>query len=229
MQGFSSLLLENYSPSLDEAGKDFLRRLAVSATRMDNLIQDLLEYGKLSHVSLPATWVKLDAALETVLASLAEEIALKNATITVQKNLPRIWANGALLEQILTHIVSNALKYVAPGIDPKVRIWEEEEEASCTILVQDNGIGIEPDQHERIFHIFQRLYNENYCPGTGMGLAIVQKGVQRLGGRVRVESAPGRGSCFSIALPKPLCQCERRVGEVARRDSANNLEMATQE
>ena len=219
MQGFSAVLLEAHSAALDEAGKDFVRRVAVSATRMDNLIEDLLEYGKLSHVPLPTRWPKLDIVLKTVLAQLAEEIEAKGAVIETIGALPQVWANPTLLEQILINLLTNALKYVAPGVIPHVRIWTEEDQQNCTILIKDNGIGIEPEQHEKIFRVFERLYSENKAPGTGMGLAIVQKGVQRMGGRVWVDSVPGQGSCFGVALPKPACHSgddgDSSHGEVA--------------
>ena len=224
MQGFSSAVLEAHSAGLDETGKDFIRRVALSATRMDALIQDLLDYGKLSHVSLPTDWVKLDTVMKRVLGQFVDEIQSKGATIEIPRPLPLVWANSTLLEQILNNLLSNALKYVAPGVLPRVQIWADEDAMNCTIFVKDNGIGIEQDQHEKIFHVFERLYCPHQSPGTGIGLAIVQKGVQRMGGRVWVESTPGEGSCFCITLPKPACQPD---GGDSHRETVNDVRTTT--
>src|ERR1043165_9691296 len=170
MQGFSSALLEAHSLGLHDTGKDYIWRVAVPATRMENLIRDLLEYGKLSHVRLPAEWVKLDSVIKTVLGQFAGEVESTGAIIEIVCPLPQVWANSTLLEQILTNLLSNALKYVPPGVAPHVRIWTDEDATSSLLFVKDNGIGIEQEQHEKIFRVFERLHCADECPGTGIGL-----------------------------------------------------------
>ena len=113
-----------------------------------------------------------------------------------------MWANPIALEQALTNLLTNALKFVPPGVAPRVTVRAEEFDSRVRIYVEDNGIGIPPDQHERIFGIFERLHSDQTYPGTGIGLAIVQKSVERMGGRVGVESEPGKGSRFWFELPR---------------------------
>jgi signal transduction histidine kinase len=105
--------------------------------------------------------------------------------------------------QALTNLLSNALKFVAPQATPHVRIGAERVGADVRVTVADNGIGIAPAAQGRVFNVFERLHSEEEYPGTGIGLAIVKKGVERMGGRVAVESAPGAGSTFSVELPAP--------------------------
>jgi signal transduction histidine kinase len=107
------------------------------------------------------------------------------------------------LKQILTNLIVNALKFVEPGKEPHVRIYTETGNGTVRLWVEDNGIGIDPDQQERIFGLFQRLHSADAYPGTGVGLAIVRKGAQRMGGRIGVESAVGRGSRFWLELASP--------------------------
>ncbi|MDB6033516.1 MAG: putative histidine kinase, classic [Verrucomicrobiales bacterium] len=208
MQGFSSLLLATRSAALTEEEKDFVHRIGDSAIHMDGLIHDLLEYGQLSHAHLPCGWVELDGIVKLLLTHWLREIQAAEAKIEVRGPLPRVWANPKVLEQILANLLSNGLKYVAVGATPHIQIWAEEDDVECRIFVKDHGIGIEPGHYDKIFQVFERLHSsEQQYPGTGIGLAIVRKGVQRLGGRVWVCSVPGQGSCFGVALPKSEQQC----------------------
>ncbi len=201
--GFSSAVLNLYAPVLDDQGRDLIRRTVEASAYMDQLITDLLAYGRVGHVAVPMSWVKLDLVLDQVLHLLDEEIRRKGARIEVAQPLPELWANPTLLEQILNNLLANALKYVAPNVAPHVQIWAEESENSVCVCVQDNGIGIAPEHQARIFAAFERLHSAEAYPGTGVGLAIVQKAAQRLGGKVHVQSQPGQGSRFSLLVPKP--------------------------
>ena len=116
--------------------------------------------------------------------------------------LPAVLGHRATLGQVMGNLVSNAIKFVAPGVRPRVRIRAEESGDFFRLWVEDNGIGVALEHQERIFRIFERLHGVETYPGTGIGLAIVQKGVERLGGRVGLESAPGEGSRFWIELKK---------------------------
>jgi PAS domain S-box-containing protein len=202
MQGFSSILAVEHASQLDGPGKELLQRITDSAAHLQQLIQDLLEYGRLSHNDLPPSLVDLNTLLDTIIAQFAEEITSKGATVQLSPPFPSIPGNQALLEQILINLISNALKYVAPGVAPRVEIQSEVDESAVRIFVKDNGIGISPEFYDRIFRPFERLHNVKSYPGTGIGLAIVQKGMQRLGGSVTVESQVGKGSCFSLVFPK---------------------------
>ena len=128
-------------------------------------------------------------------------VAERNARIEVADDLPRVRANRTALAQAITNLLSNAIKFVPEGIAPRVRVYAEAIEAAVRVWVADNGIGIDPENRERIFTAFERLHGVEEYPGTGIGLAIVRKGVERMGGRVGVESEPGQGNRFWIELP----------------------------
>ena len=120
--------------------------------------------------------------------------------MTVDSPLPVVIGHDATLAQAVTNLVGNALKFVPPGKKPMVHISAERRDRYTRLWVTDNGLGIAPDQHEMIFRVFERLHRREDYPGTGIGLAIVRKGLERMGGRSGVESAPGSGSRFWIEL-----------------------------
>ncbi len=201
MQGFTTILLQNYAPQLDPTGEDYARRVADAANRMDQLIQDLLNYGRLCHQEPAGELIDLNRWLDQLLRQFAGEIEAKGASVEVTRPLPVVWANPTVLDQIFSNLFTNALKFVAPGVVPRIRFRAEARDHLARIWVEDNGIGIEPQYQERIFRVFERLHPPETYPGTGIGLAIVQKGVERLGGHVGLESAPGAGSRFWVELP----------------------------
>ncbi len=147
----------------------------------------------------------LNPSNQAVLGAIAEstetEIKQKNARIEVIGSLPNVLAHQATLGQVLFNLMSNALKFVVPVVPPLVRIRAEEREDFIRVWVEDNGIGIAPDYQNQIFRLFTRLHAQKY-PGTGVGLAIVQKGVERMGGKLGVESQLGQGSRFWFELKK---------------------------
>lgn len=198
-QGFAQAVQEDYSEVLDDAGRDYTGRIVAAAERMDQLIQDLLAYSRLTRASLDLRPVDLNLKLRNVLRELPQEDA---ARVSVAGNLPTVLGHPAVLEQVLTNLVSNALKFVRSGVEARVHLWADEAPEGCArVWVADNGLGIESAHQERIFRVFERLHGQAEYPGTGIGLAIVKKGVERLGGRVGVESRPGEGSRFWFALP----------------------------
>ena len=198
MHGFSSALLEDFAASLDETAHNYARRIVAAAARMDEQIRALLVYGRLNSADMPL----VETNLTTMLEQLRESDEFRTAQIEVQQPLPKILANPIALRQVLDNLVANATKFVAPGVTPKIEISAEETTDWVRVSIQDNGIGIDPKYHQRIFRVFERVTAGNY-PGTGIGLAIVQKGVERMGGKVGVESAPGKGSRFWVDLRKP--------------------------
>ena len=202
MQGFAELLLGDYAQALDATGQDYLRRIAAAAARNDLLILDMLTYGRLGHAPLPCSPQDLKAALEAVLQSLAGEIKGKGARVQIKPPLPSVQANPVALEQALTNLLTNALKFVAPGVTPLVTVWSEDCASGVRLHIQDNGIGIASQHYSLLFRVFERLPAAKAYPGTGIGLAIVQKAAERMGGQVGLESEPGKGSCFWIELPR---------------------------
>jgi signal transduction histidine kinase len=226
MASFTNILLEEYGPRFDDRGRDYAHRIANAAQRMDRLVQDLLAFGRLGHTAVPVSNINLEAEVNAALRHFSDEIEGRDATVEVCTPLPPVKANAAVLNQVLSNLISNALKFVRPETTPHLRICAEETtsrvgstgpqsgkvpllDAQLSALdgkfvrlwIEDNGIGIAPEYHERIFRMFERLHAAGLYPGTGIGLAIVRKGVERMGGRVGVESVEGRGSRFWLELP----------------------------
>jgi signal transduction histidine kinase len=204
MQGFSTMLVEKAGAALSETGKDYADRISKSAQFMDALLVDLVTFSRISQQRLELTPVSLKTVVESVLSRLQQDIQQKNARVESAASWPLVLADEPTLTQVLFNLVSNALKFVAPDVPPRVRLRAEEKAEFIRVWVEDNGPGIAPGYQDQIFHLFTRLEGEKYA-GTGIGLAIVQKEVEHMGGRVGVESATGQGSRFWFELrPAPL-------------------------
>jgi len=212
IQGYASALLEDEQDRLSEEGALYARRMAQGAVRLDGLIQDLLAYSRLSRAEITFERVDLDLLIKVVLEELASEIAAREARISVASHLGIIRGNRAVLGQVLTNLVSNAIKFVPRDVLPRVDISGAHHGQCVLLTVADNGIGIALEHHERIFRVFERLHGSESYPGTGIGLAIVRRGIERLGGRVRLESTPGEGSRFMIELPDAAATAPRGTG-----------------
>jgi signal transduction histidine kinase len=200
MEGFASALLEDYAERLDSAGQDYARRVVSAAQHMDTLIQDLLAYSRLSRSALKPSAVSLDGVLGEVMHQFSPDIQQTGAQIRVERPLPEVMGDHATLVQVFSNLLSNAIKFVEPGVKPRIKIWAEEKNGRIRLWVEDTGIGIAPEYYDRIFGIFERLQGVETYPGTGVGLAIVKKGLERMGGQAGVESMPGKGSRFWVEL-----------------------------
>jgi len=200
MEGFASALLEDYAEKLDETGRDYANRVVSAAQHMDILIQDLLAYSRLSRSALKPNAVSLDGVLGEVMHQLSSDIQKMDAQIRVERPLPEVMGDHATLVQVLSNLLSNAIKFVEPGVKPRVNIRAETLSNKVRLWVEDTGIGIAPEYYDRIFRIFERLQGMEAYPGTGVGLAIVKKGLERMGGSAGLESVPGQGSKFWVEL-----------------------------
>jgi light-regulated signal transduction histidine kinase (bacteriophytochrome) len=200
MEGFAAILLEDYAPQLNTEGKDFAQRIVNASRRMDRLIFDLLNYGRIGHLALPLENVETEQCLKEAIAELSQKIDSSLARIQVDRPLYCVVANPAMLKQIFINLLSNAMTFVAPGVSPRILIRAEQKNGAVRLWMQDNGIGIDPKFHERIFRVFERLHEQETYSGTGVGLAIARKGLERMGGRIGVESQLGQGSRFWIEL-----------------------------
>jgi PAS domain S-box-containing protein len=201
MQGFANVLLDDYGPKLDEMGRECALRIVTAAERMDTLVHDLLVYSRLGHTALELTPISVKETVTEALAQLQDEIKRRGATIEVAEPLPIVLGHATTLTQVLANLIGNGTKFVRAGHAPRVKIWAELEGTSTTIHVQDNGIGIAPENQGRIFRVFERLHGSDEYPGTGLGLAIVRKGVDRMAGQAGLESTVGEGSRFWVRLP----------------------------
>ncbi|MGH7997574.1 MAG: sensor histidine kinase [Opitutaceae bacterium] len=180
----------------------YLEKIKGAAFRMDRLITDMLAYSRVVQVDVIAENVALTGAVGKVLQQLADPIQKAGAVVVVQPGMPAVRAEPVILEQALTNLLSNAVKFVPSSKHPKVEVWAEPRGSMVRIVVRDNGLGIPAEYHRRIFKVFERLRDARDYPGNGVGLAIVARSAERLGGAVGVESAPGQGSTFWIELPK---------------------------
>jgi PAS domain S-box-containing protein len=196
IRGFTEAILADAGATLSEENQTNLRLILSSARRMDTLICDLLAYSRLSRDEIVLVPLALDAVVADVLADHRATIESRHAEILVHGPLPPVMADRVGLQQVLANLVSNALKFVAPGVAPRVVIRAEPRGARVRLWVEDNGIGIEPRYHEDIFTLFRRLHGAKTYAGTGIGLSLVRKGITRMGGECGVESAPGAGSRF---------------------------------
>ncbi len=215
MRGFALALNEDYNDALDECARDFVKRIGESAQRMDSLTQDLLDYGRLSHVEFEIRPVDLNLSLKKLLLTFSDELDNKDAYIEIVCPLPTILGNEQILEQVFSHLISNALKFKKTEVAPRIKIFAEELGNKVVIKVEDNGIGIDEAHHKKIFGVFERLHHHADIPGTGIGLAIVKRAVERLGGQITLNSKRGEGTCFSIELQKAKAAAESSVAVVS--------------
>jgi signal transduction histidine kinase len=202
MEGFATLLVEEYAPRLDETGVDFSRRIAQAAKQMDILLEDLMAYGRLGQIEVRVAETDLNAALGNVLSRLEKRIEVAKAEIRVQELMPKVKADAVLIDQVLFNLLENALTFVAPGVTPRIEIRAESLESVVRVWIEDNGIGIAPEYHGRIFQPFEFVPTQGVEASTGMGLAVVAKAMERMRGKVGVESKPGDGSRFWLEFSR---------------------------
>ena len=202
IRSFAQFLREDASGELGKEKDDYLRRVESAAKYMDILLLDLLQYSRLSRSELLLGPVDLELAINDVLTSIDPEVQERKAEVRVRAPLASVRAHPATLRQILYNMVANALKFVAPDQVPNVEISTETQNGFVRVWVIDRGIGIAPQYHKKVFGLFQRLHSHEAYPGTGIGLALVRRGVERMGGRIGLESELGQGSRFWFELPQ---------------------------
>jgi PAS domain S-box-containing protein len=203
IDGYSKLLLDDYSDRLDADGRAFLHNVRRGAQQMAELIEDLLDYSRLERRALRTTKLSLKALLRQLVDERAEETRARDAELAIALPFDAISADRDGLGQVLRNLLDNALKFSRDAHPPTVAIGGREDADAWVLWVRDNGIGFDLRFHNRIFEIFQRLQRSEDYPGTGIGLTIVRKAMQRMGGRVWAESAPGQGATFFLSFPKP--------------------------
>jgi signal transduction histidine kinase len=200
LQGLSQALLEDAGDRLEGHSLEYAQQIVKEAASMDQLIRDLLEYSRLSRADLTFGPVSLEDALTAAMHTVRREISERQADVLIEGAMTVVRANRAVLVQVFANLLSNAVKFST--VTPRVLIKVEEQQRAVRVWFEDNGIGVSPQHHERIFHVFERLHGSEAYPGTGIGLAIVREGVERLGGRVGIESREGTGSRFWVEFPQ---------------------------
>ena len=200
ISGFLTLLRDKYKGRLDEKADEYIDFSVDGATRMAAMIEDLLEYSRIGGAKRQVGPVNLAAVAEHAKANLGAAIERSSAVIAADP-LPTVTGDAGLMKQLFQNLMGNAIKFHAAGRRPEVHIGARQDGGEWVVHVKDNGIGIDPTQADRLFKFFQRLHTREKYPGTGMGLAICRKIVECHGGRIWVESEPGKGSTFCFSLP----------------------------
>lgn len=198
IHGFAQAILEDREAGLSPSGHANMRLILNAAERMDTLIKDLLAYSRLSRAEIVIEPTAVEPILHDVLAQHRGTIQAKHAAIHVDRPLPDVPADRVGLHQILFNLVGNALKFVPAGRGPEIRVRVEQREDRLRLWVEDNGIGIEKRHHEGVFRLFQRLHSSRDYAGTGIGLSLVKRAAERMGGVCGVESELGQGSRFWV-------------------------------
>jgi PAS domain S-box-containing protein len=201
MHGYAELALDECGEHISPEGTDYLRRICTAASRLDLLICDVLSYSEVTQRDLSMTAVDTGALLTGILESYPN-LQGPGVSIELQHPLPTVRANAAALTQVFSNLLDNAVKFVAPGVKPRVRVHAVENGEMVRLWFEDNGIGMDPHAAQKLFRLFQRMVPAETYDGTGLGLAIVEKAVTRMGGSVGVESEHGKGSRFWVELLK---------------------------
>ena len=201
MTGFAHALMDTLGEDANQDAMNFARRIIVSGAWAENLISDLLNYSRLSFEALELQSVDLREVVDAVLDQVGPAMTEAQAEITVQEERPTVVAQKTILIQVLSNLVTNAAKFVPEERSPEINIRCEERESRVRIWVEDNGIGVPDNQEERIFGVFERLDQSVERPGTGIGLAIVRRGMERIGGECGVERR-SVGSAFWVDIPR---------------------------
>jgi signal transduction histidine kinase len=199
IEGFTDIVLTDFGKQLPAQVIELLQNVVQSATRMNRLVEDLLNYSRLIRIGIESAPVNVAAAVKAAIEQI-DEAQRDKIKVSVDASF-EVSANLSTLTQAVFNLVNNGLKFYPPGQTPHVEVTARHDGHNIVIEVCDQGIGIAPQHLERIFQVFERLHTIEAYPGTGIGLAIVKRGISRLGGKVWVESTPGKGSRFYISLP----------------------------
>lgn len=197
LEGYTELLRRSLGPELPADRARLLERIAASAKRLDELTRDVLAFSRIGREAAALAPVDLDALIPQLIEQYE---AVRAASVSVVAPLGRVVGHEGLLTQAVGNLLVNAVKFVSPGQAPLVRVWTQAASGRVKLFVEDQGIGIELRHQDRIFKPFEKLHSVDLYEGTGIGLAIVRKAAEAMGGSVGVESAPGKGSRFWLDL-----------------------------
>jgi len=203
LQQIARDLLDHHADKLDENGTSDALRIVGAAARMERQIEDLLEYSRVSRSELKTEPVSLVLIVHELLGRLQRDPTFAKAHVVVQEPLGWVMAHRLTLQQVILNVMTNAITFVGPGVTPSVTISSKEKtDGTLRLCIQDNGIGINEADRERVFHIFERLPAAERYPGLGVGLTVARRAVQRMGGSITFEPGPSGGTIFCIDLPR---------------------------
>jgi signal transduction histidine kinase len=200
IDGYSRLLIEEYAQNLGDEGRTFLQTIQGATDEMNQLIDDLLSYSRFERRESKSDRIELAPIVNSLVEEKRREATERPIDFVVKVNGSTINADVNGLAQSLRNYLDNAIKFTSKVTEPRIEIGSKQESESCVLWVRDNGIGFDMKHHDRIFDLFQRGTDD--YPGTGIGLAIVRKAMQRMGGRAWAESEPGQGATFYLEIPK---------------------------
>lgn len=198
MQGYAAAVEEDFGAQLPEEALDYLRRIGAAAERMNQLIEDILAYARLAREEFSVRPVGLSAVVERARLQMPNDCA---GRVAVEGELGQVLAHPVALQQTVLNLLANGCKYAPKDRPNSLRVWSEPKDGRVRLWVEDDGIGISPEHQARVFQPFERLHGVESYPGTGIGLAIVARAVERMGGAYGVDSEAGRGSRFWVELP----------------------------
>lgn len=204
IQRFAEEVLSTATVQSEPAAEDASRRIVAASARLDRLIEDLFEYSKLARAEIQLQQISLVLVVHDVVGQLARDPECASAQITVREPMPWVRAHRATLALVIQNLIHNGIKYVPAGVKPVVSIQAEQAGDAgemVRLTIEDNGVGIDRARAAAVFHLFEQPHRSSDTGGTGIGMAIVRRGVERMGGRVGVESTQGIGSKFWIELP----------------------------
>ena len=199
MQGYASALLEDYREQIDEEGQEYLRHIISAGGRMDRLTRDVLVYSKIPRTAFKVHGVDLDKLVSDIVRQNLPDGAKGN--ITIEKPLLPVLGNDSFLAQAVSNLIDNAVKFASKERPLQIRVWTQCDEGQVRLWVEDNGIGILPEHQARVWGMFERVHPQHMYDGTGIGLAIVRKTVERMSGTMGLDSDGATGSKFWIQLP----------------------------
>lgn len=202
IRSYAQFVMADFGPILDPAAVEYLQKIIAAVRRMERLIADVLELTRMSRRDVRIEPVDVGKLVGGLIQE-REELQLPRADVLVEGSLPVVLGNHASLEQCMSNLLGNAVKFVPRGVTPEVRVSGTAANGKVRIVVQDNGIGIPTEAQARVFEMFHRHHGGSGYEGTGLGLAIVKRAVERMSGRVGVESEVGKGSRFWVELPAP--------------------------
>jgi light-regulated signal transduction histidine kinase (bacteriophytochrome) len=201
IDGFARIILEDYGPKLDDEGNRLLNIVCSEARRMGKLIDNLLNFSRLGRQPLEKTAINMTSLARSVFQELTRDVELPPHLELAA--LPPATADHSLFRQVFFNLLSNAIKFSSRRDNPLIQVGGSHSGGECTYFVRDNGAGFDDKYAHKLFGVFQRLHSESEFEGTGVGLALIRRIVQRHGGRVWAEGKAGQGAVFYFTVPNP--------------------------